>query len=561
LKNTVEMKSIQNGKLLLFILPLFYLLTACLFIYSIRYFYIANFDSTYVYLMNGTNIASGHLMVGNNEHPGAPVEIITAIVIFIKHCFTGNGNILYQDVLLHPESYLLTCSAVLIMLFTIGSYFAGAYIFRHTGNMLLALLFQLSPLFYREMVQKTVLLSAESIMVIVNMWFIPYIYIKAIYQNQPGREPANKSIMLFGLYTALLFTTKVYCALFCLPILFLLNSNRQRIIYLFYCGLFSLLLLFPIYSRFRNWIGTVKSMILHQGAYGQGSSGFINGILYRNNLLNIFTTHYIFCLIYLIVAVAFVMSIRKVLKEKIGISGFISPVTGIFIFFTLFVVVIAKQYTVIYPEPLTHEVVTISKYYYFTPLIGWFPVFICIAYSYFSTNLFSSIRRKAGYALLIVFTVFASVRTYGSCYMACNQGVTPESTSAFLEKYKDTPLIIVSDGNKSCVQPAIFLGIAYSGPWGAKVYTEFIKKVYPDTYLYTTYNKELIFWGEDRDINSILKKNKQALVYISGKDSVVKSIIVSAICNGTMLKNNYSKIYANANNYENVYLLKADTAR
>jgi len=547
--------------LLLFILPLFYLLTACLFIYSIKYFYIGNFDSAYVYLMNGTNIASGYLVVGNNEHPGTPVEIFTAVIIFIKHCLIGNGTILYQDVLLHPESYLLACSAVLIILFTVACYFAGAYVFRHSGNILLALLFQLAPLLYREMVQRTVLLSAESMMVIVNMWFIPYIYIKAVYQRQPGMGSANKSIILFGLYTALLFTIKVYCALFCLPILFLLNSKRQRIMYLFYCGFFSLLLLFPLYSRFRNWIGTVKSMILHQGAYGQGGSGFINTVLYRNNLVNIFTTHYIFCLVYLFVAVAFVMSIRKVLQEKKGISGFVSPVTGIFIFFTLFVAVIAKQYTVVYPEPVTREVVTISKYYYFIPLIGWFPLFICVAYPYLSFDFLSSYRQKLRYFLLCCFVAFGGARAYGSCYMARNQNVTPQSTSAFLEKWKSTPLIIVSDGNKSCAQPALFLGISYSGSWGGKEYMDFIKKVYPDTYLYTTYNNELLYWGENSDISSILKKDKQALVYISGKDSVVKSIILSAICNGKIPKNNYSKIYGNANNYENIYLLKADTMR
>ena len=555
------MKFIRDKKSILLVLPVLYFITACLFIYYIRPFYSAYFDPTYVYLLNGTDIASGHFIVGNIIHPGTPVDILTAIVIFVKHLFAGDKNILYQDVLLHPESYLLACSIVLIVLFVHATYFAGRYIYSHTGNLLLALLFQLPPLLYREMVQRTVLLSAESLMVIVNMYFMPYIYIHTIYRKQlPGREITIKSVLFFGLFTALLFTIKVYCGLFCLLILFLLNNWRQRILYLISHTALALLLLFPVYRCFRDWLGTMKSTVFHQGAYGQGSSGLINTVVYRNNILAIVTTHYIFCLVYLFVIVAFVIGTLKVLRDKKGIPGFISPITGIFLFFTLFIFMIAKQYTIIYPEPVTHELITITKYYYFIPLIGCFPLFLLVAYQqislYKSFNFFGFNAQKAGYALLFVFVIIGGIRTYGSCYMARTQDITPEATSAFLEKWKSTPLIIVSDGNKSCVQPALFLGIAFSGPWGVSEYTDFVKKIYPDTYLYTTYNNELVNWGEKSDISSILKKNKQTLVYVSGKDSATTPLILAGIGGGK-----YSKIYNNSDKYENIYLLKPDTVR
>lgn len=517
----------------------------------------ANFDASYVYLLNATDIASGHFSVGNIVHPGTPAEIFAAIVILIKHLFTGNGSILYQDVLLHPESYLLACSVGITVLFTLGAYFAGAYVFRNSGNMLLALLFQLSPLLYREMIEHTILLSAESLMVVVNMYFIPYLYINTVYKRQfSGRKTTDGNVLLFGLYTALLFTIKIYCASICILILFLLNNNRQRIRYLISHTVFSLLLLFPVYGCFRDWLGTVKSLLFHQGAYGQGGSGLINANLYKNNIVDIFTTHYIFSAVYLFILIAFTISIRRALNKKVDAFGSMLPITGVFIFFILFVLMIAKQYTVIYPEPVTHELINITKYYYFISLIGCFPLFICVAYSCFP---FDSYLQKYGYLLVGAFIVFAGVRAYDSCYMARSQDVTPQATSEFLEKWKTTPLIIVSDGNKSCVQPALFLGIAYSGPWGAPEYTAFVKKAYPSTYLYTTYNNQLLLWDQPVDIKSILKKNKQALVYVSGKDSITTSVILSGICGGTIAKNTYSKIYCNTTKYEDVYLLKADT--
>ena len=151
-------------------------------------------------------------------------------------------------------------------------------------------------------------------------------------------------------------------------------------------------------------------------------------------------------------------------------------------------------------------------------------------------------------------------QTFRACYYDTRiEHVSLEKTSAFLNDRKQNPVIIVTDGEKVCPEPALFLGVSYSGPWDSPQYFDFLKKTYPNSYLYTTWSDELIFWDDAIDISTILKKNKQALVYISGADSATEASILSRVCNGMLQKNEIacSKIYSSENKYENIYLLKA----
>lgn len=559
----IKMRSGRLKKFPLTILPLLYLVLSFIFLKGVTQFYISQYDPPYIYLMNGTNIASGHLSVGNIIPPGTPVEIFTAIIIFIKHLFTGNGSVLYQDVLLHPESYLFTCSTILVILLCLVTYLTGAYVYRHSGNMLLALLFQSSPLFYNEMQGRAILLSAESSITICGIFFIAYLCVNTIGNKpQHSKETSYKNVIVMGLFTALLLTTKIYCTPIILLVFPLIKNAGKRIIYLISSGLFSLLLLFPLYSQFRNWGGTMKAMIFHSGAYGQGNTEIINATSYLNNIVDIFSTHYLFSFVYFLVTALFFMSLWSAIKKGSKLSGLIFPFAGIFSFFTLFVLIIAKQYIVIYPEPLTHQVITINKYYYFIPLLICFPLFISISLKAFpdlmSFAFFRINGKVLGSVLFAVFLICCTLQTYSNCYSVKNQKVALQKTTAFLDAWKSSPLIIVSDGEKACVQPALFLGISFSGAENSKIYMAFIKRKYPDTYLYTTYIDKLMFWDNATDISNIFKKNNQALIYFSAGDSLIESTILSRICGDMIQKNEAicTKVYSSENRYEDIYLLK-----
>ncbi|HTB32166.1 MAG TPA: hypothetical protein VK808_09080 [Bacteroidia bacterium] len=559
------MKSALTAKWAFVILPLLYVVLSVIFLGGIRQFYISHSDPPYCYLMNGVNLASWHCRVGILEHPGTPVEIFAAIVIFIKHLFASDG-LLYQDVLIHPESYLYTCSIVLVVFLAAVTFFSGVYIFRYTGNVALAMLFQLAPLFFGDIIKMTVSLSTESFIVIFGIPFIAYLYIHTICKNQKGENTTNKNVLIFGLFTALLFTTKIYCLPIFILILFLLKNNRQRAIYTGSFGMFSMLLLFPLYNQFKNWLGWIKSAILHTGSYGQGSSGIINTGLYKSNIIEILTTHNLFALVYSLIIAAFITALWMRLKRKADSNNLIFPIMGILISFTLFILIIAKQYKFNYPEPLTHTVITITKYYYFIPLIICFPLFLTIVFeilsSLFNARFIQLCKSKAIYIALLISIILGSQKTYAVCSEAGQQKVDLYKTTQFLDSWKHTPLIIVTDGDKVCVEPALFLGISYAGKWDSPQYLDFVKKTYPNTYLYATWNDGLLFWDEGTNLSNILNKKNQALLYFSGSDSATEATIIRKICAAPSEKTRMEsrKIYTSDNRYETIYLI-ADTLR
>ena len=166
--------------------------------------------------------------------------------------------------------------------------------------------------------------------------------------------------------------------------------------------------------------------------------------------------------------------------------------------------------------------------------------------------------------MLSILIILGGQKTYAALFIdKGNQSVAVDKTLQFLNEWKGTPLIIGSDGNKACIEPALFIGISYSGRWDSPTYMDFIKKIYPNSYLYTTYNDELIFWDHQTDISTILRTKNKALVYLSGSDSTVNTTILRRICGeqNQEPRIDYKKIYCSANHYENIYLVKVDSLR
>lgn len=547
---------------MLLVFPVFYLLCCSLFLSRIGYFYESNSDATYVYLFNGINIASGHFHTGNIIHPGTSVEIFAGVAIFIKHLFAYN-TVLYQDVLMHPESYLFMCSILLSLLLAYAVYFSGSYVYRHTGSLGQSMLFQIAPLFYPEFICKTISLDAESSLGICGILFAAYLYVNT---QVPGKEPRNRNIIMLGLFTALLFTTKIYCLVSGIFVLFLLKNNRQRLLYIFYSGLFSLLLVFPLYNQFKSWFGFIKAEIFHSGPYGQGDGHTLDPAVYWNNITTIFKGNYMLSVIFIIAFLLFVKNCVYNLKQKKSIYNYINPVTGIVVFFILFIQVISKQYIVNCFNPITHTTVTIMKYYYFMPVIACFPLFIMVLYK----NGISGIKQEfmLNYKhklILFISVIFIAVNipyVAGACYDISNKNVAFQKTRSFIEKQNGTPLIFISDGGEQVYgQPALFLGCYFSGQWDMQSYLDYLKQQYPETYIYCIGWKDAItFWNDDVDMPYIINKYGKAMVYISGADSLSEQMTLKRICvvGKKSRPVTCQKIYSSDNKYEDIYLVQYD---
>jgi len=560
------MKPILNRKWPLFILPALYLTLSFIFLNAVKEFHINHIDPSYAYLMNGVNLASGHCRVGIIEHPGTPVECFVALVIFIKHIFSDNTQ-LYQDVLLHPESYLYSISLILALLLAFTTYMAGNMVYNNSANIGVSILFQLSPLFFSDIIKMTVSLDTESLMTIFGIFFIAYLYVNTIGYNQiSGNRTSTKNSIIFGLFTALLTTTKMYCLPIAFVVLFLIKDGKQKVIYIASCCFFSVLLLFPLYNQLKNWAGGIKSMIFHTGFYGHGNTGIINGSAYWNSILDIFTNHIIFSSVFTIVILAFIVTLFTKRREKTGNSDLRIQLMGITIFFTLFLLIIAKQYTFSYSQSLTGDNIIVYKFYYFIPLFICFPLALNLSHKILSSVFnFKSIQfysQKLLYCILFVFIAFGGYYSLLSC-VDIPKTANHDKADQFLKNYKNTPIIKISNGNNCSVEMALAFGISYAGKWDSQNYIDYLKKAYPYSYTYMTWEHQLHFWNEKADLPTIIKTNNRALIYFSDMDTTFYAPILTELGVQQIQKNrgSYRKILETDNGDETIYLLETDTLK
>ncbi|HNQ37283.1 MAG TPA: hypothetical protein PKJ58_04930, partial [Prolixibacteraceae bacterium] len=84
---------------LLLLIPLFYLAAGLYFRLILDDPSLRSVDPDYVYFCTGLNMAEGHFKVAHIDHPGTPLQVITALVFRLVWWFRGEGGGFTGDVL------------------------------------------------------------------------------------------------------------------------------------------------------------------------------------------------------------------------------------------------------------------------------------------------------------------------------------------------------------------------------------------------------------------------------------------------------------------------------
>ena len=77
---------------LLLLIPLFYLAAGLYFRLILDDPSLRSVDPDYVYFCTGLNMAEGHFKVAHIDHPGTPLQVITALVFRLVWWFRGEGG-------------------------------------------------------------------------------------------------------------------------------------------------------------------------------------------------------------------------------------------------------------------------------------------------------------------------------------------------------------------------------------------------------------------------------------------------------------------------------------
>jgi len=482
----MELKTTANSRkrLLLVLIPLYTIIFSGIFLKKFSPFYMSEPDPCYCYLLNGTNLASGHMEVGHIDHPGTTTQCFASVVIFAKHLFSSSHLPLIQDVISNPESYLYTCSIVLISLLVSVNYLTGAYVFRRTGSIGLSILFQMVPLINTNIIQRGIMLEPESAIIIVAIFFMAYLFLNAPENNMQADKPlTNKTVILFGVFSGFLIASKFTCAPVIWLVLFILRKTKHRLIYTG-ATLFSFLIfIIPALPKIKIMFQWVWGLATHDGIYGAGAERLINPTQFSHNLKGILLTDAVFASIYSIITLAFIVALmNKALKKQT--VPFFRTICGLWLSITLLILAVAKH----------------TEFHYLIFAECCFPLGMIVSYKILSNSFapfienYIKYERIILYSFLGIFSIFLVIEKirYIPLHYPKNLGI-----NKYIDNYKTAPLIISCKSGLACErkEPALYLGYMYSGNIQGE-YTKVFDTLYPNTYIYWNGSQTLTHWNE-----------------------------------------------------------------
>lgn len=519
---------------LLFILPVIYGVFASIYLYQTKAFFTTYTDSTYIYLINGMNIAGGNFAIGHYDNPGTTAHWLAGIIIFIAHLFIGKNSV-SQDVLSNPELYLKICGGVCVCLLILSVFASGRLIFKNTNNLYSALFFQLIPVSSYLATLYMVRICPEYLMLIILPYYCAYLWVLCFKRDSVNNL---KPILFLSFVTAALIVGKITCLPFLIIPVFFIKSISKKALYLFITFVFGMLLLFPVWPNIRAMYHWFLDLATHTGIYGGGIKGIIDTNTYMQNIKTIFKTELFFSTGYILISIAIVTGFLQK-KRK---DNFYKLTLAFWIIITAQIIITAKHYEYHYMLPA--QLLTIP----------------CLLSAYKSV-MPNTLNNAFKLFILLVCCLFL-IYKMSRCALEYDEGNKMYESSLVVKKYASAPKIITTSYEGSCFQEsALHFGSAYGGSHFQDNYAV-LRNKYPNSYFYAI-GPNYIQWFKRKVASfELFKKHPKLLIYFLRQDeNTEKNSLKNIIAGNDSLIKSIKLIEQNNNTGEDFYLVSIDTAK
>ena len=332
-----------KSKPTLFIFPALVVLWGIFNLYFFDPFFAKSSDPEFPYLINGLNCAQLKFnYIGHIDHPGTPFQVFNGIVIRITHLLSGNGAIV-QDVFARPEHYLNAISASLILLQAALVFAVGWLGCRRKIPFWQIALLQASFLFNDVLMWLFYRVNPDRFFMISGLLFI-LVYLKHGYENRSPRKFA----LWIGTVMALGLATKFnFLPLLLLPLL-LIDTNKNRLIYIGSGIVSFFIFIAPIITKLDDYFRFLTSIFKHDGLYGSGESKVLNLGKMMDSITEIFRLNPELILLILALIVLIFISRRKKDQEM---RKFSILFVGFLFIFVMQIVMVSKHFKNYYLAP------------------------------------------------------------------------------------------------------------------------------------------------------------------------------------------------------------------
>lgn len=445
------------------------------------------YDPDYIYMINGLNLAMTGRNIGHIDHPGTPVQMISAVVIRSIYLFRNTNESLQTDLLLHPEFYLERIAWFFTIANVLLIFLCGLLVLKITGNIGNSLIFQsmvliptvMASALYRDC-PETVLFGASSL-------FAVFILRESLRDEHQGSHSnltllyygkrdlsifsLEKPVLLIALLLGFLLATKINALpLILLPLIFIEKKRNKTAFLIFVMAAFILFTL-PIkryYSEFFSW---TTNLFFHSDYYGRGPRNIINPFQAWKNFLTIMQQEPLVLIIILVSTFFAIFRFHRQSDRKVKI------LLALVIIQWLDILIVIKHF----------------RLHYLIPVIPLLAVNMIL--------IFSIIRLPAKIQF-IVMTIIVSL------FFAWNFSF--EKELKFNQKVVHCPncINIYAFGSNS-----MFYGLKLGDGYAKNLHGEALEKLYGPQYFYNYWTGKVVGWQKEIAPDSLLLSNREIYFY------------------------------------------------
>ncbi|MBS1517982.1 MAG: hypothetical protein JSS91_07835 [Bacteroidetes bacterium] len=498
--------------IILSILPVLLILSGSILKNSLGEYYLNLYDPAYVYLINSLNLAqmSGY-GVGHIDHPGTPVQVTGSVILIIYHFLSHTSLDIVDDVFNRPEQYLFILNKGFILIVAAALFTLGLLVFKFAGNILISILFQLSPFISNVILYGMVDVSPDNFLILSSLLFSAMLIIY-LYKDREVSELSFKIILLISIISGFGLATKLNF----IPVLFipliLISKIRLKLTYVFFTLIFFFIFVFPAIENYQYFVGWIKNLFIHNGIYGTGADNIVNFPQFFRNIVKIITINYFFGIIYFFSISTLIYYYLKWNKTNSSVNTFkplieVRVLTALLISFTIQIIIVAKHY-----HPYS------QKYMIPSLMLSLTALFVCIRIHFY---FFKNRRENLIYLIMIILLLIWNATQFYSL----NQYLRFQKLeSTVIEDYiKDnySQNFIISDLESSDYEKSMAFNIFYSGSQTDK-YMNLLSEKFTSNIFYSGWADQFIYISDTVKIRNNILKEEKIIIQLSKFASIDK---------------------------------------
>ncbi|MFA6022428.1 MAG: hypothetical protein WC722_19390 [Rhodospirillales bacterium] len=303
-------------------------------------------DPSYFYLLDSANLVN-LTTPGHVAHPGTPVQVLGALVLWVMHGFAG-ADATIRAVIADPEVHLRAIGTVILGLNALALAAAGGAARLAFGGVLPALMVQSGPFVSRVIIHNGLYVKPESLLIFAAL-ALAAVTLWALRDDRLAGHKRGFAIA-FGVVAGFAMATKVSAApLFVLPV-FLLWGVRPLATYAGVAAVSFVVFTLPAagaYDQFFSWMGRVAT---GSGHFGEGPQTVIDVARYPRDVIRLFSRPVLFVpLVLSLVALTFAWHRRSKASARQQVA--FRALAGLVLAQILHVLVVARHPSAHYLVP------------------------------------------------------------------------------------------------------------------------------------------------------------------------------------------------------------------